>query len=211
MKSRNSFNPRGLIALCALALGIAAAPAAAQDGGEPTALTVWWVVFNQPANCATSPCGEPDLFNPTTQASAFYATGGLTRDEGRVMFVASLYETVPGRFQSIDANTSLLGGPGLLDARKAEIWAVVRSHGPALFDVPGAVRDQITGFLDPNCQDLGGPNECADIQIAIHQPVSGGWLSPVFNLADGNEVAGASSKLLRGNGVVKLILTTRVQ
>lgn len=211
MKVRSSLNLKTVIVLGALALGIAASPAVAQEGSEATALTVWWVVFNKPDNCATSPCGESDLFRPAVQASAFYATGALTDEEGDVMFVTPLYETVPGRFQNIDLNTSLLGGPGLLDARKAEIHVVVRSHGPALFDVPGGVRDQITGFLDPGCQDLGGPNECVDVQFAIHQPVPGGWLSPVFDLADASEVPGASSKLIRGDGVVKLILKTQVQ
>lgn len=198
------------IALSALFLCLAAVPALAQEGEEPTALTIWWVVFNKPENCATSPCGEPDLFDPTVQASAFYAGGTLTDTEGDAMFVSSLYETVPGKFKKVDPNTSLLGGPGLLNAMKAEIHAVVRSHGPALFDVPGGVRDQLTGFLDPGCQELGGPNECEDIQFAIHQAASSGGSSPVFRFSDGSEVAGASSELLRGDGVVKLILTTQV-
>lgn len=210
MKAKIPSSPRALIALSALLLCLAAVPALAQEGEEPTALTVWWVVFNKPENCATSPCGEPDLFEPAVQASAFYATGALTDADGGVMFVTSLYETVPGKFKRIDLNTSLLGGPGLMDARKAEIHAVVRSHGPALFDVPGGVRDQLTGFLDPGCQDLEGPNVCEDVQFAVHQPVPGGWLSPVFDFADGSEIEGASSKLLRGNGVVKLILKTQV-
>lgn len=139
-------------ALSALVLLLAAAPMVADTGGTKTATSVWWVVFNHPDSCATSP-------------------------------------------------------PGLKDAQAAEIHIVVRSHGPA---IEGLESEQITLFLEPGCEDLGGPNVCEDIQFSIHQP-GAGMMSDVWRNADGSVVTGASSKLIRGDGFVKLILNTRIK
>lgn len=66
-------------------------PGAAPPEPEgPTAMTIWWVVFNAPENCSATPCPLSDLPEPDVQASMFYATGTLADDEGRAMFVASL-------------------------------------------------------------------------------------------------------------------------
>lgn len=192
-------------AIAVLALTLAASPLAAEDGGTKTAVTVWWVVFNQPENCASSPCSVDDLFVPEVEGSAFNATGALVDANRKVRLVTALYETGPD-FADIGPFTSLIGGPGLVDLQGAEIHIVVRSHGPA---IEGQEDQQITLFLEPGCQDLGGPNECVDIQFAIHQPGMG-MMSEVFRFEDDSVVTGASSKLIRGDGFVKLILMTRI-
>jgi hypothetical protein len=176
----------------------------ADTAGAQTAVTVWWVVFNQPQNCATTPCSLADLFEPSVEASIFWATGALVPAGGQVSFVASAYETSAG-FADVDPVTSLIGGPGLGDSRRAEIHVVVRSHGEAL---EGLETRQITQFLEPGCQDLGGPNVCEDIQVAIHLPANA--LSAVFDFNTGVEIEGASSRMIRGDGVVKVILETQI-
>ena len=65
---------------------------------------------------------------------------------------------------------------GLMDAEKAEVHIVIRSHGPKL---PGQVREQISSFNGgcvydgiPEDPILGeaGPNTCEDILFAVHPP-----------------------------------------
>lgn len=212
MTARTSRSLKVLIVLGAVGLGITAGTAAAQEGDERDALTLWWVVFNNPQHCATSPCDLSDLSTPPVRGSVFYASGALTDEAGRATFVAPLYDTVPGRFQQHDPEeTAPIAGPGLVDARTAEIHVVVRSHGPARTDIPEAVRKQLTRFLSPTCEELGGPNECRNLQFAMHPPGPDGWLSPLFDLTDGSVVEGANSQLIRRDGVVKLILNTQVQ
>jgi hypothetical protein len=61
---------------------------------------------------------------------------------------------------------------GLMDARKAEIHFVIRSHGPL---IPGIIHEQISTF-NAGCggfpPELGtpGPNTCEDLQFAVHLP-----------------------------------------
>lgn len=204
-------------------------PPECEDGGaepEPDpsgeqALTVWWVVFNHPEHCATSPCGEPDLFEPDVGGSVFYATGAVSDEDGNVTFVASAYETDPVRFADTDPNTAMLqlfglpAGPGLLDSAQAEIHLVVRVHGPAAFDDAELLAEQLSVFLDSACDDArlepqGRPNECEDIQFAVFPPGESG-VGTVHRFVDASIVEGASALLLREPGAVKFILETRVE
>ncbi|MGH7447572.1 MAG: hypothetical protein ACRELT_08425 [Longimicrobiales bacterium] len=145
---------------------------------EPgTATTVWVVVFNRPQACAGTPCMEPDLFNPDTEADVMYGAGHVIGGAGRATFAGS--RRVGDASGSIFAPLGL-PAPGLQDAQSAEIHLVVRSHGPT---IPGLVSDMIHSF-NGGCQPLGppfpaplppeygvpGPNTCVDVQFAIHQP-----------------------------------------
>lgn len=142
-------------------------------GWDPgTALTLWIVIFNDPSACATSPCGEPDLFVPEVQADVLYTAGHVVGGSGETTFA--------GRRKVGDTSGSLFailtGGPtpGLLDARTAEIHLIVRTHGPVIPELmPDMIRTFGGGCLGvPETGELGapGPNECADLQFAIHQP-----------------------------------------
>ena len=44
--------------------------------GDP--YTLWVIVFNNPAECAASPCGEADLGNPEVGGSVFNGTGAIS-------------------------------------------------------------------------------------------------------------------------------------
>ncbi|MFQ6027722.1 MAG: hypothetical protein ACE5Q6_09545, partial [Dehalococcoidia bacterium] len=66
--------------------------------------------------------------------------------------------------------------PGLYDAEKAEVHLVVRDHGPV---IPLMEQAQLSTFggacnaeTDPTGVGPLGDNSCADVQFAIHIPVS---------------------------------------
>lgn len=143
------------------------------------ALTLWWVVFNDPAGC-TDPCGEDDIFVNGDPAQglneagivsadivAGYADGVVGKKNGRAFMSAWLGEGGP-------VDEIIFGeGPVLKDAHKAEIHLVARSHGPA---IPGSIRLQ-TGSYAGGCEVFLNPpdapdaeGECADIHFAIHLP-----------------------------------------
>lgn len=147
-------------------------------GLEPeTATTTWIVIFNKPEYCATSPCGDADLFEPDVMADMVGGFGQIIGDSGDATF--------SGSRDTNDTTGSALGALGLptygiIDPDEAEIHLVLRSHGPA---IPGMI-DEMTStfnggckhpgddFPDPLPPELGepGPNTCVDVQFAVHQP-----------------------------------------
>ena len=149
------------------------------DLQEGNAYTMWWVIFNNPEECehpvpGITSCGEGDVFGKPfgetpVQVSVQYAAGNIVSQTGIISLGADLnvgdLPTQPGQ---------LVFGPGLIDAKKAEIHLVVRDHGPY---IPGMVEAQLTTFggactaaTDPTGIGPVGPNECADVQFAAHVP-----------------------------------------
>lgn len=118
------------------------------------AFTVWSAVFNNPDECAASPCALGDLGDPDVEANVIRITGGIAGGTGL---------SVAGRLQEGDASEGLFpGGPPLMDATKAEIHFIYRSHGQK---VPGQIDDQI--------MTVGGAcatNTCMDVAFSIHLP-----------------------------------------
>lgn len=53
-----------------------------------TAYSIWWIVFNNPEECAgflnepKDPCMLPDLFNPLVEAAVFNASGAISGSDG---------------------------------------------------------------------------------------------------------------------------------
>lgn len=112
--------------------------------------TVWFVVFNNPEYC-DGPCGADDLGDPDVVTSLLWGSGRIVGNQGQGRFSAVLREgNPPGE---------VISGPGLLDASKAEIHAVLRTHGAP---IPGLVREQLT-TLAGGCE----VNTCANQQFAI--------------------------------------------
>jgi hypothetical protein len=126
-----------------------------------SATTVWWVVFNNPEACTHGAfglrCGAGDLSEPAVQASILWATGNVIGGAGIGDFGAYLGE---------GDTTGALFGPGLIDARTADIHLVVRTHGDA---IPGLLPEQISTF-NGGCNP-GEPNEgdCMNIQASAHE------------------------------------------
>jgi hypothetical protein len=49
------------------------------------AMTLWFIIFNNPENCATNPCSIPaDVFNPAASADFYFAAGHVTGGSGNV-------------------------------------------------------------------------------------------------------------------------------
>ncbi len=126
------------------------------SGLEPgSAVTVWWIVFNNPNACVDG-CDGTDLGDPNVAGDVIYAAGHVVGNNGTANFAAHLNEG--------DSGGSLFPqpSPGLIDAETAEIHLVVRSHGPF---IPGMIVDQIH-TVNGGCP----PNVCEDVQFAIHLP-----------------------------------------
>lgn len=126
--------------------------------------TVWWAIFNHPEFCTAPGCAPKDFpqngGDPGVQASLGWATGRVADEFGQASFAAHLVsgEGFPGQ---------VLFGPGLLNARGAEIHAVVRSHGPAAALTSAQLEAALTTELG-GCAPNNGPNTCANKQVARH-------------------------------------------
>ena len=130
------------------------------------AVTLWWVVFNNPASCTQGQggyhCGEGDLTDPDVQASVLHASGKLINRSGSAHFTSYL---------PINNINGALFGPGLLNPETADIHFVVRTHGSKITEL---LYDQLHTF-DGGCNNSTastgspGPNTCEDIQFAVHE------------------------------------------
>jgi hypothetical protein len=148
------------------------------------AVTVWYVVFNNPDACLDGACSAYDLFvdgdmangfNHTqidaTRASVVYGgDGDVVNPGGRLALDAALsVGEVPTGSVPIaigdPADGALVPGPvtGLEDARTAEIHVVLQDHGEAHTD-QALLESQLTGFMT-ECNP-----DCVDVQFAVHLP-----------------------------------------
>jgi hypothetical protein len=134
------------------------------DPASPYSL--WATVFNHPNFCATSPCGDADLpitpgHDPRVEAALINIGGGVSGNDGRGEFVGHLFEAHGGL-----VTADLQFGPGLLDARRAEIHVVVRGHGhPAPGDLFAALRSFSGGC---NAENQVQP-PCGNQQVSVHK------------------------------------------
>ncbi len=219
-------------------LGLAAAEPSQADGWRsPHAVTLWWVIFNNPEQCTFNPtgeekCGSVDVFgqpyldsiaaghpDPTLIApnldsgvAVIFATGSPTKRGGRVRLVASIYRTAP--VVDIGAETIIdpLGLGRALDNPDAEIHLIVRDHGDVFWP---DVDAQILNFLDPYCVDplLGvgeGPNVCADAQVAVFGRGQEGKKDVISLAPEGGPVRRASATLIRNGDAVQAFVDTRL-
>jgi hypothetical protein len=101
------------------------------------AVTVWWMVVN-----------------PDESVSVLYAAGHVIDQSGMAEFGGSLREGDTRGVVSLPG----LSTQGLLDAAGADVYLVVRDHGPAK---RGIVKQQIHTF------DVCNPT-CTDLQMSVH-------------------------------------------
>jgi hypothetical protein len=142
-------------------------------------VTLWVIVANDPDHCeegfpGLSQCGPGDHLAGRGQMSVHYGAGRIVAEDGTASYGAHLRvgDTSQALFEE---------DPGLLDARGAEVFAVLKTHGPK---IPGLVSDQLGTFaggcadqstppgLTPRPGMLGraGDNDCAEIQFSVHNP-----------------------------------------
>jgi hypothetical protein len=122
------------------------------------AITVWWVVFNHPENCAgtttsTSPrCSMADMANPDVDASALRADGDVVGPLGIGWFSGSL---------AVDDATEAIVGTGLHNPAGADIHFVVRDHGPVS-------PDPDVAYQQTHTVDVCNPT-CTNVQTSVHE------------------------------------------
>jgi hypothetical protein len=119
-------------------------------------VTMWWIVFNHPENCAGPSsahpfqCGASDLGNPAVEASVLFATGRVISETGSGDYGAHL---------SVGDTRGALFGPGLLLPKTAHIHLVLRDHGAA---DPSRLGLQLHSY------DVCSPT-CVNVQFAVFQ------------------------------------------
>lgn len=133
--------------------------------------TLWWVVFNDPAECS-DPCGEDDIFLPSgdlneegviaAQIGIGNATGNVAKSNGTAEFGGVLRQGVNDDHQVLFP--AGLDGDFLLtaDPDDAEVHVIVQTHGQARGGKQLAA--QLT-YVETGCTPF-----CGDIQFAVHQP-----------------------------------------
>ena len=227
--------------LAVLAIGSGVIPAMAQDNGSAArAVTLWWVIFNDPDECSANPggmeqCGAVDVFGEAFLASiasgapdpsliapnldaglaVLYATGGITDATGGITLAASIYRSTGGQPLQIPNAGAIADPLGLgsgLTNQDAEIHLVVRDHGRRM---RGGETMQISSFLDPYCSDpnllyFAGENVCADAQFAIFAPGEEGSDAIVTATSAPEQVDGASAYLVRNGDAIQAIVNTRL-
>ncbi|MFK8015003.1 MAG: hypothetical protein AB8G17_06150 [Gammaproteobacteria bacterium] len=201
------------------------------------AVTMWWVIFNQPDLCLGSPdpqakCTSADVFgqpfldsmasgspdpsliapNAGAEIAVLFATGGLTSPSGQIRLVASLYETKEQPLAGLPQGVDPMGFGRGFENPQAEVHLVVRSHGAP---VPGGELSQITNFLDPYCSDpnlhyFAGPNLCADQQFAVFGAAEVGNDSVYRFASPTQSVRRANVNLQRDGEALRVVLETQL-
>lgn len=145
------------------------------------AVTMWYVIFNNPAACNGGACGEDDIFvnpdlpnfeqiNAVGISVVFGGDGAVVNPGGRLDLSGGLAEgAVPsGAGQVVIGDPddgAFVPGPvtGLVDAQAAEVHIVLQDHGPAHED-PALLAEQLSSFMGA-CNPA-----CDDFQFAVHMP-----------------------------------------
>lgn len=147
-------------------------------------VTLWFIVFNNPGACASSPCGPSDIFNndPDGPAGDFLWGGGtIVGGTGKA--------NLGGHLSVGDTSGSGLleiGMPeylaGLTDPWNAEVHLMIHSHGPA--QTGTSLKSQLNsftggcylGFLGnvygaaESSDDIPSlEGECSTLQGSMHQ------------------------------------------
>jgi hypothetical protein len=153
--------------------------ASLQSSGLPAgqAVTMWFVVFNFPEFCASSPCGPADMGNPAVRFDALYGGGHVIGGNGTANFGG--YLTVGDASGSLFVEQGM-PGVGLLNPLGAEVLLMLHVHGPA--GTGQLLKAQVSSFLG-GCETFLGPDgvadgpedmpvsigECSTVQVSMHQ------------------------------------------
>ena len=138
-------------------------------GLEPgDAVTLWWVVWNNPQGCSDGICGD-DEFNPgnegllvAAEAAVGNASGNVVKSNGTMEFGGVL------RKNTMDDHQVVFGAgfssPYLLtvDPQDAEVHMVLQNHGQGRGGKK--LREQLT-YFEANCTP-----DCEDVQFSVHLP-----------------------------------------
>ena len=134
----------------------------AEDLTPNDAITVWWVIFNNPQACS-DPCNSDDFpqngGDPAVNAAMIVADGAVVKSDGTASFTARLEAGDTSGAYAFETG-------GLQDVSGAEVHLVVRTHGQAIVEL---LDDQLTS-LHGGCESdsTPGPNTCANIMASLH-------------------------------------------
>jgi hypothetical protein len=138
------------------------------------AITLWLVIFNNPAGCAVPyACTPGDLIpfggSGAAEDSVLWGAGRVIGPNGTANYAGHISIDKTDRPTAPD-NLTYLYGPGLTDPRGAHFLLVVHDHGVAQ---PGIVDQQIHSFGigcpgTPGTPEQG--NNCLDLQASYNAP-----------------------------------------
>lgn len=117
------------------------------------AVTMWWVVFQNPGACSAPGCGAEDLFAAGVNGGLFRADGRVVGGAGRAAFTGKL-----------ETGTVSLFVPNVFtETTGAEIHIVLQTHGAAEAD-----REALEAQL--SAPGAGCNPACADTHFAVFLP-----------------------------------------
>ena len=164
-------------------------------------VTMWWVIFNQPASCrggGSGICTGTDLANAETEPALVWATEQRVRPGAPVSVKASLPVISRHRVSS----------SGLSNPLGAEVHLALLTHRVHL---PVHQRERLVAAFSGACVQT----ECSNIQYAIHRTnainAQGHSTSGVWRVADDSQVpAPAYSTMWRSSHGLLSTLHTRL-
>lgn len=144
----------------------------ARDLNAGNAYSLWLVVINNPAACASTPCTAGDiLLNPATDSQVrLGGTGTIAGSSGRGNLAGAV---------KVGPLSGWLPGGSLQDPRAAEIHLVINDHGPKLAEfMPDMIKTYRAGCSDSSpfpavfppsalADGAAGPNTCLLYQAAV--------------------------------------------
>lgn len=150
------------------------------------AMTLWFIVFNNPSACASTPCSVADTVNPATGFDFLAGGGHVTGNGARTTIgghLAAFDNAGSGHLEYNETFGTEYPAVGLTSPYSAEVHLAIHSHGPA--QTGQTLVEQISTFLGgcvlPFLGDEAGfatgfqdiplnDGECSTIQYSVHQP-----------------------------------------
>lgn len=184
-----TWDPSSPIGTATLVRGESGITAVFQSGDVPAgqAVTLWFIIFNNPEHCDSSPCAITaqaneflaDMFDPEVAGDFHFGGGHVTAVSGTVTLGGHL--AVGDLKGSGRAEVGIDSGVPLFDPFKAEVLLALHSHGPKL---DGQVLTEQIGSYLGGCQTFLGPDgfaggpgdvpdavgECSTMQFSLHRP-----------------------------------------
>ena len=197
---------QSLCTVCVLAtigvIGLMALPQPLPAVSNLRTVTMWWVIFNQPAFCrggGPGSCTGTDLSNTEAEPALVWAAEQQVRPEVPVSLKAALPAT--RRHRPTDA--------GVTNPLGAEVHLALLTHRVS---TPIHQRARLVAALSGTCTQTG----CVHIQQAIHRAdavnAHGHSTSDVWRVADGARVAAPGySTVWRSSRGVLGTLHTRLE
>lgn len=129
------------------------------------ALTLWLVIFNDPARCETPDACDLVDIDPGSPAdvSVIYGAGRVVGPEGKANFAGEIGVGNIDRPSALPDDMQRLFGSGLTDPRGADLLLVAHDHTDVQ---PKRVAEQIHSF-GVGCPDDDG-FKCVDPQISYN-------------------------------------------